>query len=232
MNQEEIRLWIQEQAEPAFQAFSAALVPGADNMAGVRLPVLKAKARELAKQPDWRDFAEASEDMWFEETMLRGMLIGCASMELEERLKRVAAFVPQIRNWSVCDSFCAAQKWTARHRVAVWAFLQPYIQSKQEFPARFAVVMLLDHFLVDDYIDRVLTAMDGIKPAGYYTQMAVAWAVSIAYVKYPAKTERYLQSCRLDDFTYNKALQKAIESRRVREEDKQRLRNRKRKGTG
>lgn len=162
--------------------------------------------------------------------MLRGMVIGCASMELEERLERMAAFVPQIRNWSVCDSFCAAQKWVGRHREAVWDFLQPYIRSDEEFSVRFAAVMLLDHLITGDYIGRVLEALDSMSPAGYYAQMAIAWAVSIAYVKFPEETGSYLRRCRLDDFTYNKALQKAVESRRVSDEDKVRLRAMKRKG--
>lgn len=233
MKREELRRWIEAQAEPDFQAFSAALVPGADNMAGVRLPILKAKAREIARQADWRAFVEQGaqgEDLWFEETMLRGMVIGCASMELEERLERMAAFVPQIRNWSVCDSFCAAQKWVGRHREAVWDFLQPYIRSDEEFSVRFAAVMLLDHLITGDYIGRVLEALDSMSPAGYYAQMAIAWAVSIAYVKFPEETGSYLRRCRLDDFTYNKTLQKAVESRRVSDEDKVRLRAMKRKG--
>ena len=230
MNREEIRLWIQDRAEPDFQSFSAALVPGAGNMAGVRLPLRKSLAKDIARQPDWRIFVENTDDIWFEETMLRGMVIGCASMELEERLEQVAAFVPQIRNWSVCDSFCAAQKWAARSRDTVWMFLQPYLQSEEEFHIRFAAVMLLDHFLTEDFIDRVLEALDKMKLTGYYAQMAVAWAVSVAYVKFPQKTEDYLHRCRLDDFTYNKAIQKAIESRRVCETDKERLRGMKRKG--
>ena len=229
MNREELRLWIEQQAEPDYQSFSAVLIPGVDNIAGIRLPVLKVKAREIARQSDWRSFVEANKDVWFEETMLRGMVIGCASMELTERLERVAAFVPQIHNWSVCDSFCAAQKWIPQHREAVWDFLQPYIRAKEEFPVRFAAVMLLDHFLTDPYIDRVLEALDGMELPGYYTRMAVAWAVSIAYVKYPAVTEAYLHRSHLDDFTYNKAIQKATESRRVSEADKQRLRAMKRK---
>ena len=79
-------------------------------------------------------------------------------------------------------------------------------------------------------IGRVLEALDSMSPAGYYAQMAIAWAVSIAYVKFPEETGSYLRRCRLDDFTYNKALQKAVESRRVSDEDKVRLRAMKRKG--
>ena len=89
--------------------------------------------------------------------------------------------------------------------------------------------MLLDHLITGDYIGRVLEALDSMSPAGYYAQMAIAWAVSIAYVKFPEETGSYLRRCRLDDFTYNKALQKAVESRRVSDEDKVRLRAMKRK---
>ena len=111
----------------------------------------------------------------------------------------------------------------------VWDFIQPYLISGREFEIRFAVIMMLAHFIDDDHIDRVIASLDGIRHEGYYVRMGAAWAVSVCYVKYPEKTMRYLKNSNLDDFTYNKSLQKILESYRVDQESKAVIRNMKRK---
>ena len=89
--------------------------------------------------------------------------------------------------------------------------------------------MLLDHYSTGEYIDRVLECYEDIKMKDYYVQMAVAWGISVAYVKFPERTKKFLQEADLDDFTYNKAIQKCLESFRVSEKDKHILRKMKRK---
>ena len=126
-------------------------------------------------------------------------------------------FLPKIDNWSICDSFCSSLKLAAAYPEPVWDCLLPYLGSGREFSVRFAVVMLLFYYLDDAHIDLVLSLLDGVRQPDYYARMAVAWAVSIAYVRFPEKTLAYLKTCSLDDFTYNKALQKAVESRCVGE---------------
>lgn len=93
---------------------------------------------------------------------------------------------------------------------------------------RFGVVMLLDHYMTEEYIDRVLTCYEGVKLDKYYVQMAVAWGISAAYIKFTQKTKTFLNQTDLDDFTYNKAIQKCLESFRVSEKDKKALRKMKR----
>ena len=153
-----------------------------------------------------------------------GIHVGCE----DERLRLIAAFLPEIDNWSVCDSFCSSLKLAAAYPEPVWDFLLPYLGSGREFSVRFAVVMLLFYYLDDAHIDRVLSLLDGVRQPDYYARMAVAWAVSIAYVRFPEKTLAYLKTCSLDDFTYNKALQKAVESRCVGEPARSLLRAMKR----
>ena len=89
--------------------------------------------------------------------------------------------------------------------------------------------MILDHFITEDYISEVLSLLDGIVHDGYYVKMAVAWAVSVCYVKFPDETMQMLQNSKMDDFTYNKAIQKMIESYRVPAGEKEKLRLMKRK---
>lgn len=221
----EIRERLRALSEEEYRAFSARLLPSHVRLMGVRLPALRRLAREVARG-DWRGWLDTADSVYFEEIMLQGMVIGCAKAELDEVLERTAAFVPLIDNWSVCDSFCSGLK-VARDpdkRARIWEFLQPYFSSPREFDVRFAVVMGLFYYINDDYLSQLLALLDAVRHEGYYARMAVAWAVSICYVQYPAQTMAYLESCRLDAFTYAKALQKILESHAVPAEEKRRIR--------
>lgn len=223
-----IREQIMELAEEDYQKFSAALIPNINNVLGVRIPLLRNLAKQIAKG-DWRAYLEQAEQEYFEEVMLQGIVIGYVKTDIEETLRFVAEFVPKIDNWSVCDSFCVGLKFTKKNMEMVWGFLQPYLMSNKEYEIRFGVVMLLDYYIEEGYIDRVLQCLDNISHEGYYVKMAVAWAVSICYVKLPVPTIVFLKENSLDDFTYNKALQKITESYRVDQETKKIIRSMKRK---
>lgn len=223
-----IRKQLMEMADEEYRKFSSSLIPNVDNILGVRLPELRKLAKNIAKG-DWRTYLAQADNRYFEETMLQGLVIGYAKTDIEERLRYVADFVPRIDNWSVCDSFCTGLKFTKNHRSLMWDFLQPYLSSDKEYEIRFGVVMLLLYFVEDEYIERVLQWMDRIRHEGYYVKMAVAWAISVCYVKYPEPTMAFLKNNTLDDFTYNKALQKIIESLRVDSETKHVLRSMKRR---
>jgi len=223
-----IRKQLMEMADEEYRKFSSSLIPNVDNILGVRLPELRKLAKNIAKG-DWRTYLAQADNRYFEETMLQGLVIGYAKTDIEERLRYVADFVPRIDNWSVCDSFCTGLKFTKNHRSLMWDFLQPYLSSDKEYEIRFGVVMLLLYFVEDEYIERVLQWMDRIRHEGYYVKMAVAWAISVCYVKYPEPTMAFLKNNTLDDFTYNKALQKIIESLRVDSGTKHVLRSMKRR---
>lgn len=199
-------------AEPAYRDFASALLPGVENVLGVRLPRLRKLARTLSKG-DWRAYLQNAEDETFEERMLQGMVIGYINAEWDETAYYISKFVPKIDNWSVCDSFVASLKVTKRHPEEMWNFLQPYLNSQHEFSVRFAVVMLLWYYIKGDKIDQVFLMIDSVNHQGYYVKMAVAWAVSACYIALPVETDLFLQNNSLDDFTYNKALQKIAESK-------------------
>lgn len=224
-----IRERIFQLVDEEYRQFHSKLVPGIDNVLGVRLPMLRKLAQELAKS-DWRTYIKTAQDDYNEEIMLQGLVIGYAKGDIEETLSYVAAFVPKINNWGVCDSFCGNLKITKKHRTRVWEFLQPYLLSREEFQLRFGIIMLLSFYIEDEYMDQVLALLDGAKHEGYYVKMAVAWTVSVCFVKYPKKTMAYLKNNTLDDFTYNKSLQKITESLRVNQETKTIIRSMKRKG--
>ncbi len=158
---QEVRSRLLQYAEEEYRDFSAALIPGAKRLLGVRLPRLREIAKELAKG-DWRGEIESAEgeceDVWFEETMLRGMVIGYGTAKSDvtqsEGIRYFEEFVPMIRDWSVCDSFCSSFTFANRHRDAMWETLQRYLYSDREFEVRVSLIMLLNQYLKYDIENR------------------------------------------------------------------------------
>lgn len=216
-------------SEEDYRNFSSKLLPGVKNILGVRLPALRKIAKSIAKE-DWKSYLNNARDDYFEEVMLLGMVIGYINnIDIDEIISLIRKYVPKINNWSVCDSFCNGLKITSKNKERMWNFLQEYFSSSDEFEVRFAVVMLLNFYVEEEYIELVLSNLDKIKHDGYYVKMAVAWAISICYVKYSEITFNYLKENNLDYFTYNKSLQKICESLKVSKEEKNIIRGMKKK---
>lgn len=223
-----IREQIFELADEEYKKFQSKLCPYNDNIIGVRLPKLRNLAKEIAKG-DWQEYMKIAQSKYFEEVMLQGMIIGYVKADIEVVLSYIKDFVPKIDNWSVCDSFCIGLKFARKNKELVWDFLQAYHNSKNEFEMRFCIVMLLNFYIDEEYIDKIFQLLDGVKHEGYYVKMAVAWGISICYVNFPEKTIAYLNNNTLDKFTYNKSLQKITESLRVDKDTKILIRSMKRK---
>lgn len=228
MTRDEVMARLESLAESDYKEFNLRIIPTQMNLLGVRLPALRKLAKEITRG-DWREFLAAAQDDIYEEVMLQGLVIGYAKMDLAERLEYIGSFVPKIENWAICDSFCGTLKFVAKNQAAMLEFLQPYLLAEEEFHRRFAVVVLMEYFIDDKHIDQVLGIYDEVKKEQYYVQMAVAWGISVCFVKYPERTMAYLKDNKLDDFTYNKALQKIVESLRVDKETKAVIRSMKRK---
>ena len=133
-------------------------------------------------------------------------------------------YIPKIDNWAICDVFCAGLKITQKNKKQVWVFIQKYLKSEKEFEVRFAIVMILDYFIDDEFLKKDFEIFDKIQHEGYYVKMAVAWAISLCIIKYYEETIKYLEKSKIDNWTYNKSIQKAIESYRISDENKQNLR--------
>ena len=217
------------ESEKDFQKFSASLIPNINNVLGVRLPKLRKIAKEIYKSGEWEEFLNSSDFQYMEETMLKGMVIGLVKQPPDKILELVKNFIPEINNWSVCDCFCSGLKFVKDNKELVWNFIQPYFKSKNEYDIRFAYVILLSYYIDINFIDKALKIIDGFKDERYYTKMAVAWALSICYIKFPEKTLEYLKISKLDNWTYNKGIQKICESLRVDKSTKTMLKSMKKK---
>lgn len=225
---EKIRKELEIIAEENYRIFAAKLIPNIDNLLGVRLPKLRKIAKKIV-QIDYEYYLAMDNPLYFEEVMLQGMIIGEIKLPWTERSRYVKQFISKINNWSVCDSFCCGLKFEVSEKELVWQFLQPYFASDKPYDIRFAVVMLLFYFVDDEYAQKAFTLFDQIKNDDYYVKMAVAWAISIYFRELPTLTMSYLQKNQLDDWIYNKALQKITESLKVDSSTKIIIRSMKRK---
>ena len=217
------------QSEPDYRAFASSLLPGVEHVMGVRIPKLRRLAREIARG-DWRTYLRTAEELYFEERMLQGLVIGYAPCDAEERLAWTARFVPKIDNWSVCDSFC--RRLNPGEREPMWRFVQPYFRSPEEFGVRFAVVTSLVNFADEEHLEALLARLEEVRHEAYYARMGVAWAVSVCFAKFPERTAAWLADCALDDWTYGRSLRKIVESDRVDASARRAVRAMRRRGNG
>lgn len=200
---------------------------------GIRIPNLKSFAKKFVRENDGKaylDEALKGKDKYFEEVLFQGLVIGYTKMKLEEKIEYIKLFIPKIDSWAITDTVIPTFKFKEKELVQVWKFILPYTKSEKEFEVRFAVIVMLDYFIVPQYVDKVIKTLDGIKNDAYYAEMAIAWTLAEIGIKFNDKLMTYLKGDNhLDKFTYNKTLQKMIESYRISEEQKAELRSMKRK---
>lgn len=228
MIKQEIREKLYQMQDLKYKKFHSSLCPNVDNIIGVQVPKLRELAKELSKG-EFRKYLELDDITFYEEKVIQGILIGISKISIDETKIYLEKFIPKIDSWAVCDVVCSSLKIANKHQDEIWEFLEKYINSNEEFEIRFALVMYLDYYLNDNYIDKVIENIQKVKSDKYYVQMAIAWLLSIGYIKQKEKTLAFLNNNELDDFSYNKALQKIIESYRVSKEEKEIIRGMKRK---
>ncbi|WP_290541368.1 DNA alkylation repair protein [Alistipes sp.] len=209
-------------------------LPGVEVL-GLHIPEMKALAKRLVGEGRGAATIELLSShkeaiRIHEEKMIWGLIINRLPLSLDERLEHFRAFVPQIDNWAVCDTFCSDAQWLRRARADVreqtWRFLEPYFCSHSEFEVRFALVFSLAHFLDEAHIDRIfhfverlhyekiVSAYGDMHP--YYVQMAVAWLMATALCKMPEKTRRFANSGKCPPPIIRLYIRKAKESFRTK----------------
>ncbi len=223
----EIREKIFSLADEKYKEFHSGLCPNTNNIIGVRVPVLREYAKTLVKEDFEGNFLKIQNE-YYEEIMLKGMMIGLQKMEINKKLKYIEEYIPLIDNWAICDVFVAGLK--IKEKQEFYNFILKYLNNnKTEFEIRFGLVSLLDYFIDKEHIEKIFEITNQIKREEYYVEMAIAWLISICYIKFPEETLKYLRSNTLSNFAYNKSIQKIIESTRVSKVEKEKLRKMKRK---
>lgn len=201
-------------SDEAYRAFHQKLIPGGSVVMGVRMPLLRSVAKEIAKGGGESLFPLLQEEV-YEEMMLYGLVLGYKKAEFSNLLPQLAVFMPKINNWAVCDGTVAGLTAVKKERERFFEFLQPYFLAEDEFVLRFAVVSLLRYYTDALWLDQVFAVYRRVRHPGYYVKMAVAWGIAEAFVKDGEKTAALLKEGCLDRETQNKGIQKIRDSYRV-----------------
>lgn len=210
-----------KEVDKTYKDFNQKLIPNINNILGIRVPVLRKISKEIYKN-NWQDFLK-QKPQYFEEAMLQGMIIGLIKDEPNAILEYIETFIPQINNWAVCDCFCSSLKFTKNNKELVWNFLHKYLNSSKEYEIRFVLVMLLNYYIEEKYLNKIFKIIENYQYNDYYAHMGAAWLISICYIEYPEETTKYLLNSNIDTKTYNKSIQKIIESNKIDKKTKNKL---------
>lgn len=194
---------------------------------GIKIPILRKIAKELLKTYSFTDILKSLNNNYYEHIMLEGLIIANANICYEEKINLINEFISKIDNWATCDVFCSELKMIKKNKNSFLDYINPFFDSNEEYYQRFAIVILIDYYINDEYIELVLNKMINIKSDYYYVKMAISWCLSICLIKYYDMTIKFLNDNKnnIDKWTYNKALQKGIESYRMSASNKKTLQN-------
>ncbi len=199
-----------------------------NSLIGICTPKLKEIAKELIKTNNYQNFIKFSKYETYEEKIIYGLIIGYLKCDFKAQLELLNNFIPLIDNWAINDIVCANLKNFKKNQEEGYKYIELCIKSSNPWQIRFGLVLLLDFYINDNYIDKILEVCNSINSNEYYVKMANAWLISICYIKYKNKTNKFLKNNKLDDWTYNKSIQKIIESTRISKEEKEILKQLKR----
>lgn len=225
MNSEEFESRLRSLADPKYREFHSKLIPGTENVLGIRMPELRKLAKEICKG-DWQGFLELVPTC-YDFTMVRAIVLATAPMGLEERLERLDRFIPEVDNWAVNDTLCCSFKIGRKEdREKLWRYCVELVGRHEEFPSRVGAVMMLNHFIDDEHVDLINDILVSCPRCGYYLDMGVAWTLSFCYIRYPGRTEAAIFDGRLETEVLRMTVRKICDSYRINKEDKERLKKR------
>ena len=214
--------------DPAYRAFHSKLMPTVDpeSVIGVRTPQLRRFAKTFIKTDAAAEFLKALPHLYYEENNLHGLLIGSIG-EFDAVIAELDAFLPYVDNWATCDLM--RPKVFSKQKELLIPHVRRWINSKHPYTIRFGIEMLMVHFLDDAFRPEYLDWVAELRSDEYYVNMMIAWFFATSLAKQYDAALPYLQQNRLAVWTHNKTIQKAIESDRIRAEQKSYLRAQKKK---
>ena len=211
-----------------YREFTLPLLPNLapERMIGVRMPAMRALAKELHRAGEDEDFLAALPHEYHEENCLHAFLIG-EIKDIGRCLEETERFLPFVDNWSVCDTI--KPKCFRKNRAALLEKIPVWLASDRTYTVRFGIGMLMSHFLDGDFRPEYLDWVAELRSGEYYVNMMIAWYFATALAKQYEAALPILQRERLERWTHNKTIQKAVESYRVPEEHKTELKSLRRK---
>ncbi len=207
-----------------YKEFSSKLIINSKEMIGVNIPTLRKIAKKISIS-DIDSFLDIYQGKYFEETLVLGLALGYLK-DKEALSKYIILYSKEITDWSLCDTPAINMKLIRSNNEYFFPYIKELINSKEEFQVRFGLILLLSHYLNDQYIDYILDLCINIKTDKYYINMAIAWLLCECYIKYKSNTDKYINSKYLDKFVLNKTISKICDSFRVDSKEKEMLKKR------
>ena len=220
---EEIRERLFQLQDEKYRDFQSKLIPNleASVMIGVRTPELRKLSREMVRRENIGEFLDALPHRYFDESQLHAFILS-EIRDYDRCVEAVCRFLPYVDNWATCDQM--SPKVFRRNRQALLPHIREWIDSGKTYTVRFGIGMLMSHFLDEVFDQTYAETVASIRSEEYYVNMMIAWYFATALVGHYEEILPFLEEKRLDPWTHNKAIQKAIESYRITEEQKAYLR--------
>lgn len=221
--QETVQSKLFELQDLKYKEFQCKLMPTVkpETVIGVRTPELRKFAREFSKTPQATEFLQILPHMYYEENSLHGFLIEKIK-DYDAAIATVEAFLPYIDNWATCDLI--SPKVFKKHLPELYEKIKVWLKSGRTYTVRFGIGMLMSFYLNDAFEPEMLDLVAGVRNQEYYINMMIAWYFATALAKQYDAALPVLQEQRLEKWTHNKTIQKAIESYRIADDIKAYLR--------
>lgn len=207
----------------SYKQFHQSLMPTIphEKVIGVRVPELRRLAKSLAGTPEAERFLHTLPHEYYEENNLHAFLLE-GVRDYEQALAAVEKFLPYIDNWASCDSGCP--RVFAKHRAELLEPIRRWLASPETYTVRYGIGMLMRYYLDEMFQPEYLVWVAQVQSEEYYINMMRAWYFATALAKQPQAALPWLAGYRLDVWTHNKTIQKAVESRRISPQMKMQLR--------
>ena len=222
MTETEKRLF--ELQDEKYREFQIKLMPTVDpaSVIGVRTPELRKLAKELLKRNDYDAFLDMLPHDHFDENQLHAFILS-GMKDYEKCMAGVCSFLPFVDNWATCDQL--SPKVFGKNKADLLAHIKEWLKSDKTYTVRFAVGMLMEHFLGEDFDIAYPEMVAAIRSDEYYVNMMRAWYFATALAKQYDAALPFIEDKRLDKWTHNKAIQKSVESYRINPEQKEYLKS-------
>ncbi len=210
-------------ADEKYRDFQSKLMPTVpkEKIIGIRTPLLRKFAKEFSETPQAEEFLKNLPHYYYEENNLHAFLLEKMT-DFDECAKAVTNFLPFVDNWATCDSMSPAVFIDSKGEMA--EYIEKWLSAEDTYSVRFGIKMLMEHFLGEDFKPEYPERVAKIKSEEYYIRMMQAWYFATALAKQYALALPFIRERKLEKWTHNKAIQKAIESYRITDEQKAYLR--------
>ena len=224
MTRREITQKLFDLQDTAYRDFQAKLIPNRapETVIGTRTPELRKLARQLVKREDIDTFLHDLPHEYFDEDQLHAFIVS-EIKDYDRCMDELCRFLPYVDNWATCDQM--SPKVFKKHKEDLLDHVKEWIGSDRTYTIRFAIGMLMEHFLDDDFDTAYPEMVAEVRSDEYYVNMMIAWYFATALAKQYDTVLPFIEGHRLDKWTHNKAIQKSRESYRISDEQKEYLKS-------